>query len=401
MLTLLNAPFIDFNGNVGSSPAVEIFGFGIAYYAIIIVTGIVVAMLMFAHLLKVKGLNSDDCLDYAIFVLPLAVLACRVYFFLFPYVPSSVQSQIEGGLISVQPFVSKFAVSYGWSEFWQFRDGGMGIYGGIIMGYIVVRVVAFCKIQNFTRIADIIVPCVLIAQSIGRWGNFVNQEAYGNLIENPAWQWFPVAVKIGSRYYQATFFYESFFTCIGGVFSFWFLTKSKHYRRGFNLAFYGIYYGILRLVVESFRSDSLYLWIRLNDTEALYTGIKISQLVSWIAIIMGVVTLVLVFTKWDIKLDVWFAKKSKALQRFDKKIITAQQNYDNLLAKADALLQQWPADSDVVVSTKKKADYAFLELRKIKRRKKDYLDDFASRGVNLTELSSDNSAVVVRESSEE
>ena len=127
MLTLLNAPFINFNGNVGASPAVEIFGFGIAYYALIIVTGMVVAMLMFAHLLKKNGMNPDDSLDYVIFVLPLAVFAARIYFFLFPYVPSYVQSQIDSNLIDVIPFVSRFEVSYGWSEFWNFRGGGLGI----------------------------------------------------------------------------------------------------------------------------------------------------------------------------------------------------------------------------------------------------------------------------------
>ena len=245
MLTLLSAQFIKFNGNVGASPAVEIFGFGIAYYALIIVSGMIVAMLMFSHLLKKNGMNPDDTLDYVIFVLPLAVFAARIYFFLFPYVPSYVQSQIDSNLIDVRPFVDSFEVAYGWSEFWNFRGGGLGIYGGVIMGYIVVRMVALHKIQSFTRIADMIVPCLLIAQSIGRWGNFVNQEAYGNLIENPAWQWFPIAVKIGTNYYQATFFYESFFTCIVGLFTFFYIKKAPNYKRGFNVAFYGVYYGIV------------------------------------------------------------------------------------------------------------------------------------------------------------
>jgi len=383
MLTLLNAPFINFNGNVGASPAVEIFGFGIAYYALIIVTGMIVAMLMFAHLLKRNGMNPDDSLDYVIFVLPLAVFAARIYFFLFPYVPSYVQSQIDSNLIDVVPFVSRFEVSYGWSEFWNFRGGGLGIYGGVIMGYIVVRIVALSKIQHFARIADMIVPCLLIAQSIGRWGNFVNQEAYGNLIENPSWQWFPIAVKIGGKYYQATFFYESFFTCIGGVFSFFFIKKYKNYRRGFNLAFYGVYYGILRLIVESFRSDSLYLWIRLNDTEALYTGIKISQLVSWCAIIMGLVQYVLIFTKWDLKLDAWFAHKFKALSRYDAQIQKAQANYDALNENYQELANKFPADYVTVVQAKRKADYAYLALRDKIKRKKDYVEDFRSRGIIL------------------
>ena len=79
--------------------------------------------------------------------------------------------------------------------------------------YIVAKV----KKQDPVEISDYIAPGLLLAQSIGRWGNFVNQEAYGNLITNPAHQWFPLAVKVGENYYQATFFYESVCTLIGFV----------------------------------------------------------------------------------------------------------------------------------------------------------------------------------------
>ena len=159
--------------------------------------------------------------------------------------------------------------------------------------------------------------------------------------------------------------------------------KYKNYRRGLNLAFYGVYYGILRLIVESFRSDSLYLWIRLNETEALYTGIKISQLVSWCAIIMGVVQYVLIFTKCDLKLDAWFAQKFKALSRFDAQIQKEQANYDKLNKIYQDLLTKFPADYVTVVQAKRKADYAYLAYRDKVNRKKDYIDDFKSRGIIL------------------
>lgn len=253
-------PFLNFKGRVGSSPAVEIWGLGITYYALIIVTGMVLAILIFSRLLKKHGKDPYDSLDYALFILPLAILGARIYFFAFPY---------DG-------------YKQNWSDFFRFRDGGLGIYGGVIFGYITMYIVAKIKKQDPVEISDYIAPGLLLAQSIGRWGNFVNQEAYGNLITNPAHQWFPLAVQIGDNWYQATFFYESICTLIGFV-AVMFILRSKWFRKGLAVAFYGIYYGIVRLFVEGLRTDSLFLW--LGDFN---TGIKISQLVSWIAITLGV-----------------------------------------------------------------------------------------------------------------
>lgn len=253
-------PFLNFNGRVGSSPAVEIWGLGITYYALIIVTGMILAIVIFSQLLKKHGKDPYDSLDYALFILPFAILGARIYFFAFPY---------DG-------------YKQEWSDFFRFRDGGLGIYGGVIFGYITMYIVAKIKKQDPVEISDYIAPGLLLAQSIGRWGNFVNQEAYGNLITNPAHQWFPLAVHVGDNWYQATFFYESVCTLAGFVLVMLIL-RSKRFRKGLAVAFYGIYYGIVRLVIEGLRSDSLYLW--LGDFN---TGIKISQLVSWIAITLGV-----------------------------------------------------------------------------------------------------------------
>ena len=86
-----------------------------------------------------------------------------------------------------------------WGTFWRFRNGGLGIYGAVIVGYTVAYIVAKIKKQNFFQITDLIIPGLLIAQCIGRWGNFVNQEAYGNLVTNPDLQWFPYAVFIDAK----------------------------------------------------------------------------------------------------------------------------------------------------------------------------------------------------------
>ena len=253
------------------NPSIKIFGIDVYYYAIIIVSGMAVAIWLFSRFLKKKGYDPYDAVDYALWIIPFAILGARLYFFLFPY--DGTQSD--------------------WSRFWNFRDGGLGIYGGVIAGYIAGWIVARVKKHNFFQVMDCIVPGLLIAQCIGRWGNFVNQEAYGNLITDPNWQFFPFAVFIDAKgaWYQATFFYESFCTGIGFIISL-FLLKSKNYKTGWLASFYGIYYGIVRYTIEALRSDSLYLWIG-----GYNTGIKISQAVAVFTILFGLYRLLYSYRK--------------------------------------------------------------------------------------------------------
>ena len=99
-------------------------------------------------------------LRYAIAIIPLGVLGARAYVYIFPWAGSVPD----------------------WSTYFNFRSGGLGIYGGVIVGYVVAYLLSKCKKQDFRIIVDCILPGVLLAQSIGRWGNFANQEAFGNLI---------------------------------------------------------------------------------------------------------------------------------------------------------------------------------------------------------------------------
>ncbi len=251
-------------GPVGN-PAVFILGFPIYLYALIIVTGMCLAVLIAGFLFKKRGYDPYDICYYALFVILFGVLGARLYVFIFPW---------DGSLQD-------------WGTFFDFRQGGLGIYGGVILGYIAAYIVARVRKQDFKIVADCIMPGLLLAQCIGRWGNFVNQEAYGNLVTNPNLQFFPYAVFIESRqaWFQATFFYESAATFIGFIICM-LLIRSKKYKLGWLTAFYGIYYGTARLVIEGLRTDSLYLWIG-----TVQTDIKISQLVSVFAIILGVWTL--------------------------------------------------------------------------------------------------------------
>lgn len=294
MLHLLADTFVFGNEKFGLSidarnPYLSIFGFEIYLYAIIIVFGMCMAILTAGLYFKKRGYDPYDITIYALVIIPIGVLGARAYTYIFPW---------SGGEAN-------------WATYFRFRDGGLGIYGGVITGYLAAVVCAKVKKQDFRIVVDSIMPGLFLAQSIGRWGNYFNTEAYGNLITNdynalPNFvEWIfggqrhgfnGYAVWIGGEtyggWYQATFFYESFCTLLGFLICVLVLTRSKRYRLGWCSAFYGIYYGIVRLVIEGFRSDSLYLFVGRTETD-----IKISQLVSVFAIIFGVLTLTKIYRK--------------------------------------------------------------------------------------------------------
>ncbi len=299
MLNLLADTFVFGNKNFGLSidahnPYLSIFGFEIYLYAIVIVTGMCLAILVGGLYFKKRGYDPYDITIYALVIIPVGVLGARAYVYIFPWQGREMD----------------------WSTFFTgFRDGGLGIYGGVIMGYIAAAVVAKIKKHDFRIVVDSIMPGLFLAQSLGRWGNFFNQEAHGEFITADysalpnftEWIFGPnhhgfngYAVWIdsahagaqGAGWYQATFFYENFCTLLGFVLCVAVLTRSKHYKLGWCSAFYGIFYGIVRLVIEGFRTDSLYLYVGKVETD-----IKISQLVSVFAIIFGVVTLTKIYRK--------------------------------------------------------------------------------------------------------
>lgn len=276
-------------------PAVCIFGIPIYFYALIIVSGMCLAILIGGLYFKKRGYDPYDITIYALAIIPVGVLGARLYVYIFPW---SGQSS-------------------NWSTFFNFRSGGLGIYGGVILGYISAFVCSKIKKQDFRIIVDSVMPGLFLAQSIGRWGNYANQEAYGNLItknfedmtnfwgSNPEYGFNGLAVWIsggnqGSGWYQATFFYESVCTFIGFLVCVCVLLRSKHYKLGWCSAFYGIYYGIVRLIIEGMRSDSLFLYVGTIETD-----IKISQLVSVFTIIFGIWLLTKIYRK---QLHGWYAK---------------------------------------------------------------------------------------------
>ena len=162
----------------------------------------------------------------------------------------------------------------------------MSIIGAVIGGAIGVTILCLIKKINFFEIADVLVVVLILAQAIGRWGNYFNQELYGQQILNPAWQFFPFAMNINGVYYEALFFYESMFNLIGfaGLFCLFWFTKDKGLATGTYLA----YYGIVRFFLEPRRQAEYIL-------EA--GNLPISRILSLVMFIIGVGILIYVIVK--------------------------------------------------------------------------------------------------------
>ncbi|MEA5038569.1 MAG: prolipoprotein diacylglyceryl transferase family protein [Clostridiaceae bacterium] len=141
--------------------------------------------------------------------------------------------------------------------------------------------------HSFLQLADTVLPSLLLGQIIGRWGNYINQEAFGNLITNPKLQFFPYGVYIEAlgEWHQATFFYESVLNVLLLVVMLTVYSKFKV--RGILLPIYMIGYGAIRFLVEGLRTDSLYIM----------PGMRISQVFSLILIPCGILLLGLIWKR--------------------------------------------------------------------------------------------------------
>ena len=252
----------------------EIFGLTINYYGLISALGYLVGVIVSCFYAKKRGFKADDIITLACFVIPLAIIGARIYYVLF----------------SLDEF----------SNFWdvfKIWEGGLGFYGGLIGGAL--GVVLYCVIfkKNFLKLADVVVAGLILGQGIGRWGNFVNQEAFGYYIDNANMQWFPFGVYIehchqpgctcpGYGWHLATFFYEFMNNLIIFIVLSLLLFKVKFKNDGIVASCYLIMYGFCRFIVEGLRMDSLYLG-----------SFRISQLLSIVFILCGIAYIVFCVVK--------------------------------------------------------------------------------------------------------
>ena len=244
--------------------AFNIFGFNVYYYSLCILLGVIVAYILITREGKKQGLPKEFISDLIFYTLIIGILGARVYYCVF---------NLDYYLANP-------------SEILKIYNGGLAIHGGVIAGFIFVYFYTKKKNVSFIKILDIVAPAVIIAQSFGRWGNFFNQEAHGGIttyqnLKNMHIPEFIInGMHIEGKYYYPTFFFESIW-CLIGFIILMIARKNKNLKKGFQIGFYFIWYGIGRFFIEALRTDSL-----------MFFGLKIAQIVSLIGIIIGIIIIV-------------------------------------------------------------------------------------------------------------
>nr|WP_330382049.1 prolipoprotein diacylglyceryl transferase [Thermotalea metallivorans] len=225
--------------------AFELFGLSIRWYGILISIGIVLGTLLAIYRARKENVHEEKILDLVLVAVPSAILGARLYYVIFNW------SYYQGDIFKII----------------NIREGGLAIHGGVLAG--VLAGYFFCKHHRleFWKMADIVAPSIILGQAIGRWGNYINQEAYGRPTDLP-WGIVVDGVKV-----HPTFLYESLWNFLVFGFLLWYDQRKKF--QGELLILYGILYSIARFFIEGLRIDSL-----------MIGPFRTAQLVSF-AIIVG------------------------------------------------------------------------------------------------------------------
>ena len=244
-------------------------GHGIYWYGICLALGVLAGVLLCMKQAGRFGLTEDHVLDLVLWAVPACIVGARLYYVIF-YL--DLYRNPDGSL----NFGDMIAV-------W---DGGLAIYGAIIVAVLVAWLYARHKKIKFGALADLCVMGLLIGQAIGRWGNFMNREAFGSETTLP-WRmrlWTTPAEFIEVH---PTFLYESLWNMLGLRLILFVLTRGRRFD-GENTWFYFLWYGLGRTWVEGLRTDSLYLF----DWTLMGQPIRVSQALSIVMVVVSICMLV-------------------------------------------------------------------------------------------------------------
>lgn len=235
-------------------------GISIQYYAVFILTGVVVAYLIGQHNFKKLGFDKEILSDFVFYLMPIGIVGARLWYVVFMW--NEIYSKNPGEIIRVD-------------------HGGLAIQGGVVAGLIFSYYFFKKKGIGFLQAGDAIMPGVLVAQALGRWGNFFNQEAHGGEVSRSFLESLHLpnfiidGMAINGIYYHPTFLYESLLNVIGFLLIFFVVKKLARYQ-GMEFFSYFIWYGIIRFFVEGLRTDSLY-----------FLGLRMAQLTSVVFVAIG------------------------------------------------------------------------------------------------------------------
>ena len=256
----------------------SVFGFEIAFYGLIIGIGVMAGLLTAVQIAKKTGQNADDYWDFAIWAIIFSIIGARLYYVAFSW------EDYKNTLL----------------EIFKLRNGGLAIYGGVIAAFITLFIWCRIKKKNPLLIGDTAMPGLILGQAIGRWGNFMNREVFGDYYNGLFSMQIPIAavrdksditesiashIPEGANYINVhpTFLYESVWNLL--IF-FALLVYRKHKRFDGELCLlYLGGYGLGRFVIEGIRTDTLFI---------PGTTIPVSQVLALIMVIFAVVTDVIV-----------------------------------------------------------------------------------------------------------
>jgi len=227
----------------------------IHWYGLLIGLGAMLGLYIAIAESKRRGLHKDTFVDLVLYAIPIAILSARAYYVIFKW---DYYSQNPGQII-------------------QIWEGGLAIHGGLIGAVITAVVFAKKRGLPFWKIADIGAPSIILAQGIGRWGNFMNQEAHGGPVTREFLEGLHIPefivnnMYINGQYYHPTFLYESIWNIAGFIILV--LLRRVNLKRGEMFLSYVIWYSVGRFFIEGMRTDSLMLTETLRIAQVISIGL--------------------------------------------------------------------------------------------------------------------------------
>ena len=250
----------------------------VQWYGILITTGIILAFIVVQKEMVKRGMHPDFLTDLLIWAVPISIVSARIYYVVFSW--SSYKDTP--------------------ADVFKIWEGGIAIHGALIGAFLTTYIYTKSKGMSFWKVADIAAPGLLIGQIIGRWGNFINQEAHGGpvseafLANTMIPDWIMKQMTIDGVTYHPTFLYESLWNLVGLVIIL--LLRKVRLKRGGMFLFYLTWYSIGRYFIEGMRTDSLY-----------GGDLRAAQIVSIITIIVAVS--LFIYRRYKLKVNVHYQDK--------------------------------------------------------------------------------------------
>ncbi|GEA30650.1 prolipoprotein diacylglyceryl transferase [Clostridium diolis] len=238
--------------------AFSIGGFDIRWYGILIATGIMLGILISQYNCKWREVDYDNLLNIVLLSIPIGIIGARLYYVIFEF------DNYKDNIINA----------------FNIRNGGLAIHGGLIFALGTALIYTRVKKLSFIKFADVAAPSIILAQALGRWGNFFNQEAHGDVVSYEFIKHFPMFIQKGMNinglYYNPTFLYESLWNLTIFIILMIMLRKCK--KNGIVFFTYIGLYSIGRFIIEGMRTDSL-----------MIGSFRMAQLVSLAGVIAWII----------------------------------------------------------------------------------------------------------------